>query len=362
MQQNPLRLRSIHHVEFWVGNARQAAYFYRRGFGFSQSAYAGLETGLRDRTSYLLTQGKIRLVLTTPLSPDDPASEHIRLHGDGVRDIAFHVDDADRAFAEAVRRGAEPAVEPRDLGDQCGRVRHAAVRTYGETIHSFLSYTDYNGPFLPGFVERPVPGEDIGLLRIDHMVGNVELGRMNEWADWYHRVLGFERFISFDDKDISTEYSALMSVVMADDAQAIKFPLNEPAPGRRKSQIDEYLEYYRGAGVQHVALLVTDIVHTVSKLRENGVDFLRVPDSYYETLPQRVGEISESVETLRKLAILVDRDEEGYLLQLFTRPVQDRPTVFFEIIERKGSRGFGKGNFRALFEAIEREQALRGNL
>ena len=362
MQQNPLRLRSIHHVEFWVGNARQAAHFYRLGFGFSQAAYAGLETGSRDHTSYLMTQGKIRLVLTTPLGPEHPAAAHVMTHGDGVRDIAFHVDDADRAFEEAVRRGAEPAIEPHDLRDEGGCVRRAAVRTYGDTIHSFISDAGYRGTFLPGFVERRVEGRDIGLLRVDHMVGNVELGKMNEWADWYHRVLGFDRFISFDDKDISTEYSALMSVVMADDAQAIKFPLNEPAPGKRKSQIDEYLEYYRGPGVQHVALLTADIVATVSALRENGVEFLRVPDSYYDLLPGRVGEIDESIEELRRLGVLVDRDEEGYLLQLFTRPVQDRPTVFFEIIERKGSRGFGKGNFRALFEAIEREQALRGNL
>lgn len=362
MQHNPLRLRSIHHVEFWVGNARQAAYFYRLGFGFSQAAYAGLETGCRAHTSYLMTQGKIRLVLTTPLGPDHPAAAHVLAHGDGVRDIAFHVDDADRAFEEAVRRGAEPAVEPHDLRGQEGCVRRAAIKTYGDTIHSFISDAGYRGTFLPGFVDRRVEGRDIGLLRIDHMVGNVELGKMNEWADWYHRVLGFDRFISFDDKDISTDYSALMSVVMADDAQAIKFPLNEPAPGRKKSQIDEYLEYYRGPGVQHVALLTTDIVATVSALRANGVEFLRVPDSYYELLPSRVGEIDESVDELRRLGVLVDRDEEGYLLQLFTRPVQDRPTVFFEIIERKGSRGFGKGNFRALFEAIEREQALRGNL
>jgi 4-hydroxyphenylpyruvate dioxygenase len=362
MPQNPLRLKSIHHVEFWVGNARQASYFYRGGFGFSESAYAGLETGQRDHTSYVLAQGKIRVVLTTPMSPELPASEHIRCHGDGVRDVAFHVDDADRAFEEAVRRGAQPAIEPRELRDEHGAVRHAAIHTYGDTIHSFISYHGYAGPFLPGFVARDVPGRDIGLLRVDHIVGNVDLGRMNEWAEWYARVLGFERFISFDDKDISTEYSALMSVVMADDSQAIKFPINEPAPGRRKSQIDEYLEYYRGAGVQHIALLSRDIAHTVRCLRDNGVGFLRVPDSYYAALPQRVGEIAESIETLKDLAILVDRDEEGYLLQLFTRPVEDRPTLFFEIIERKGSRGFGKGNFRALFEAIEREQAARGNL
>jgi 4-hydroxyphenylpyruvate dioxygenase len=360
--QNPLRLKSIHHVEFWVGNARQASYYYRRGFGFSQTAYAGLETGQREHTSHVLAQGKIRIVLTTPLLPDAPASEHVRCHGDGVRDIAFHVDDADLAFEQAVRRGATPAVEPREIRDRHGAIRHAAIHTYGDTLHSFISYLDYSGPFLPGFVERNVPGEDIGLLRIDHIVGNVELGRMNEWAEWYSRILGFDRYVSFDDKDISTEYSALMSVVMADDSQSIKFPINEPAPGRKKSQIDEYLEYYRGPGVQHVALQVKDICETVARLRHNGVEFLRVPDSYYALLPERVGEIAESFGRLQQSAVLVDRDQDGYLLQLFTRPVQDRPTLFFEIIERKGSRGFGKGNFRALFEAIEREQALRGNL
>jgi len=362
MQPNPLRLRSIHHVEFWVGNAKQAAFFYRQAFGFSQLAYAGLETGQRAQASYVLGQGRIRFVMSTPLSPDHPAAEHLRAHGDGVCDIAFHVDDADLAFAEAVRRGAAVAVEPRTLADDHGAIRHAAVRAYGDTVHSFISYDTYNGPFLPGFVEAPRPGEDLGLLRIDHIVGNVELGRMNDWAEWYQRVLGFERFLTFEDKDISTEYSALMSIVMADDSRAIKFPINEPAPGRRKSQIDEYLDFYRGPGVQHIALLTTDILSTVGRLSTRGVQFLRVPDSYYELLPSRVGSIDESTDKVRELGILVDRDEEGYLLQLFTQPVEDRPTLFFEIIERKGSRGFGKGNFRALFESIEREQALRGNL
>jgi 4-hydroxyphenylpyruvate dioxygenase len=361
-ERNPLRLKSIHHVEFWVGNAKQAAFYYRNAFGFSQFAYAGLETGLRDRASYAMQQGKARLVLTSPLTADGPLAEHVRTHGDGVRDIAFHVEDADRAFAEAVRRGATPVLEPRDRRDANGTVRHAAIATYGETIHSFLSIGDYRGPFLPGFVERHAPGRDAGLLRIDHMVGNVELGRMDEWADWYSRVLGFTRYISFDDKDIATEYSALMSIVMSDDSHAIKFPLNEPAQGRRKSQIEEYLDYYRGPGIQHVALLTDDILASIARLRENGVEFLNVPDSYYDALPSRVGEIDEAVDQVRSLRILVDRDEEGYLLQLFTRPVVDRPTVFFEIIQRKGSRGFGKGNFKALFEAIEREQALRGNL
>jgi 4-hydroxyphenylpyruvate dioxygenase len=362
VHENPLKLKSIHHVEFLVGNAKQAAFYYRQAFGFSQTAYSGLETGNRDLTSYLLTQGKTRFVFSTPLCPEGPAAAHVALHGDGVRDIAFHVEDADAAFAEAVKRGAEPAIQPYELSDQHGRVRRAAIKTYGETIHSFISYTDYNGPFLPGFTARDVPGRDAGILRVDHMVGNVELGKMDEWAEWYSRVLGFKRYISFDDKDISTEYSALMSIVMSDNSYAIKFPINEPASGRRKSQIQEYLDYYRGPGVQHIALLTTDIAQTVSTLRASGVDFLTVPGSYYDSLPQRVGEIDETIDTIRNLGILVDRDEEGYLLQLFTRPVEDRPTLFFEIIQRKGSRGFGKGNFKALFEAIEREQALRGNL
>jgi 4-hydroxyphenylpyruvate dioxygenase len=362
MADNPLRLKSIHHVEFWVGNARQAAFYYRNAFGFSQFAYAGLETGQRDVTSYALQQGKARIVVSTALAPDHPVADHVARHGDGVRDIAFHVDDADAAFREAVARGATAVSAPADRRDAHGTVRHAAIATYGDTIHSLLSYKDYAGPFLPGFVERAAPGREAGLLRIDHMVGNVELGQMNRWAEWYSNVLGFSRYISFDDKDISTDYSALMSIVMSDNSYAIKFPINEPAAGKKKSQIDEYLEYYRGPGVQHVALLTNDIVQTIETLRRNGVEFLSVPDSYYDLMPQRVGEIEEAVETIRRLGILVDRDEEGYLLQLFTRPVQDRPTLFFEIIQRKGSRGFGKGNFRALFEAIEREQALRGNL
>ena len=362
MGDNPLKLRAIHHVEFWVGNARQAAYFYRQAFGFSQIAYAGLETGQRDRTSYALTQGKARLLLSSPLDSSSAIADHTARHGDAVRDIAFLVDDADRAFDEAVRRGARPAMEPRDLSDECGSVRQAAIHTYGDTIHSFISYQNYRGPFLPGFATREVRGEPAGILRIDHIVGNVELGKMNEWAEWYSRVLGFRRFISFDDKDISTEYSALMSIVMSDDSFSIKFPINEPAEGRKKSQIQEYLDFHHGPGVQHIALLTADIVETVSSLRRNGVEFLHVPDSYYEELPDRVGEMKQSTETLRSLGILVDRDEDGYLLQIFTQPVEDRPTLFFELIEREGSRGFGKGNFKALFESIEREQALRGNL
>ncbi len=362
MAENPLRLKGIHHVEFLVGNARQAAYYYRHAFGFSQFAYAGLETGRRDSASYALQQGKARLVLTTPLDPGSEASAHVTLHGDGVRDIAFHVEDADAAFAEAVARGARPVSEPADRHDARGTIRHAAIATYGDTIHSLISFGSYDGPFLPGYEAQVAPGADAGLLRIDHMVGNVELGAMNQWAEWYSRVLGFSRFISFDDKDISTEYSALMSIVMSDSSYAIKFPINEPAPGRKKSQIAEYLDYYRGPGVQHIALLTTDIVSTVTRLRANGVEFLSVPESYYDGLAGRVGAIDEEAATVRRLGLLVDRDEEGYLLQLFTRPVEDRPTLFFEIIQRKGSRGFGKGNFRALFEAIEREQGLRGNL
>ena len=350
------------HVELWVGNAKQAAYYFEHAFGFARHAYAGPETGVRDRASYVLRQGEINLVLTSALTDDHEVARFATKHGDGVRDIAFQVDDADRAFEEAVKRGATPAIEPHDESDQHGRVRRAAIHTYGDTLHSFIALDDYNGPFLPGYVEKSVPGRDAGILRIDHVVGNVELGKMDHWADWYSNVLGFKRFISFDDKDINTEYSALMSIVMSDDSGSVKFPINEPAMGRRKSQIDEYLEYYRGPGVQHIALQTIDIEQTVTALRDNGVEFLQVPPSYYDLLPSRVGAIDETLDDIRSLGILVDRDDEGYLLQLFTRPVEDRPTLFFELIQRKGSKGFGKGNFRALFEAIEREQALRGNL
>jgi len=359
---NPLRLKRIHHVEFWVGNAKQASYFYRKAFGFSQLAYSGLETGNRQFASYVLAQNKVRFVISTPFDPNHEASEHIRRHGDGVRDIALLVEDADFAFHEAVRRGAEPAIEPYDLRDERGTVRRAAIKTYGETIHSFVSYSDYDGAFLPGFTPAEIKGEDVGIAAVDHMVGNVELGAMNRWAEFYSRVMGFSRYITFDDKDISTEYSALMSIVMSDESHVVKFPINEPAAGKKKSQIEEYLDWYRGPGVQHVALICKSVIETVSKLRDNGVEFLRVPDSYYDELPARIGAIEESMDTLKDLGILVDKDDEGYLLQIFTKPLQDRPTVFFEIIQRKGSRGFGKGNFRALFESIEREQERRGNL
>ncbi|MBV9743036.1 MAG: 4-hydroxyphenylpyruvate dioxygenase [Acidobacteriia bacterium] len=362
MHTNPLKLRRIHHVEFWVGNAKQAAYFYRTAFGFSQIAYAGLETGSRSRCSYALRQNKTNFVMTAALDPNDPAAEHVRKHGDGVRDIALEVEDTDAAFREAVRRGAIPAQEPFDEKDEHGVIRRAAIQTYGDTIHSLISYRNYKGPFLPGYMEQPVAGDDLGILRVDHMVGNVELGKMNYWANYYANVFGFHRYITFDDKDISTQYSALMSIVMSDDSYSVKFPINEPAPGSRKSQVDEYLEAYCGPGVQHIALQVEDVLYTVERLQQNGVEFLRVPDSYYEALPSRLGKLDEPISELRRLGILVDQDDEGYLLQIFSKPVEDRPTLFFEIIQRKGSRGFGKGNFKALFEALEAEQEKRGNL
>jgi 4-hydroxyphenylpyruvate dioxygenase len=357
-----LQIKRIHHVEFWVGNARQAAFFYRNAFGFSQLAYRGQETGSREMTSYALTQGKATLVMSTPLTDSHPAAEHVRRHGDGVRDIAFEVADADLAFEQALARGATAAEAPHDLKDEFGVVRHAAVHTYGDTVHSLLSPRGYRGPFLPGYAAQHLAGYHAGIERIDHVVGNVELGQMNRWADFYAKIFGFHRFLSFDDKDISTKFSALMSIVMSDDSYAVKFPINEPAPGLRKSQIDEFLEFYEGAGVQHIALQVADELAAVDKLQRHGVEFLRVPDSYYEMLPDRVGKLEEPLGELRRLGILVDKDEEGYLLQVFTRPVEDRPTLFYEIIQRKGSRGFGKGNFKALFEAIELEQARRGNL
>jgi 4-hydroxyphenylpyruvate dioxygenase len=362
VRNNPLKLKTLHHIEFWVGNAKQAAYYYRHVLGFSQTAYAGLETRERRETSYVLSQGKARFVLTSPQSSRHPAAEHIKKHGDGVRDIAFLAEDADWAFAEAVKRGAKPASEPRTLQDDQGSVRHAAIQAYGDTVHSFISPVDYKGPFLPGFEARAIPGQGIGIALVDHIVANVELGRMEELADFYADVFGFHRYRTFDDKDISTEYSALMSVVMSDDAHIMKFPINEPAHGKRKSQIEEYLDYYEGPGVQHVALLTKDILQTVSAVQQRELDCLRVPDAYYDMLPDRVGKIDEELERVRQLGILVDRDPEGYLLQIFTKPVQDRPTLFFEIIQRKGSKGFGVGNFKALFEAIEHEQARRGNL
>lgn len=361
-QNNPLGLKRIHHLEFWVGNAKQAAHYYRTGFGFNVAAYCGLETGNRESTSWLMSQGDVRLLLTSPLHPGGPINEHLNQHGDGVRDIALEVEDADHAFAEATSRGAVAVAEPHTLHSDDGELRVAAIQTYGDTIHSFISRADYGGPFMPGFVERVIPGEELGFIRVDHMVGNVELGKMNHWAQWYSDVMGFHRYITFDDKDISTEYSALMSIVMSDDNYVIKMPINEPAEGKKKSQIQEYLDFYHGPGCQHIALLTGDIIKTVSDMRHRGVEFLTVPKSYYDEVPARVGPIQEDLAVIAELGILVDRDEHGYLLQLFTKPVEDRPTLFYEIIQRHGCRGFGKGNFKALFESIEREQARRGNL
>jgi 4-hydroxyphenylpyruvate dioxygenase len=357
-----LKIRGTDHVEFYVGNAKQAAYYYAHAFGFAVVAYSGLETGVRDRASYVLQQGKVRFVLTAPLQPDGAVAEHVHRHGDGVRDIALDVEDVDRAYEGTTKRGARSIMEPHDVKDENGTIRRAAIATYGDTIHSFVDRSKYRGIFLPGFKPTGMAATDGPLLYVDHMVGNVALGDMNRYVAYYRDVMGFSQWQHFDDNDISTEYSALMSKVMADGSGRIKFPINEPAEGKRKSQIEEYLEYYRGAGVQHIALATKDIIDTVGRLRDSGVAFLTVPPSYYEMLPDRVGKIDEDITTLAKLGILVDRDEEGYLLQLFTKPVEDRPTVFYEIIQRKGSRGFGIGNFKALFESIEREQALRGNL
>ena len=352
------------YVEFYVGNAKQASHFYRTAFGFQLLAYRGPETGVREAASYLLQQNKIRLVLTTPLRPSHPAAEHVHRHGDGVRDLALWVENAREAFRTAIERGARPALEPMVLEDESGRVVLAAIHTYGDTIHTLVERSDYRGLFLPGFraVEQRYRPGPVGLQYVDHIVGNVELGRMNEWVGFYERVMGFKNLISFDDKDISTEYSSLMSKVVSSGNERIKFPINEPAQGKKKSQIDEYLEFYGGAGAQHLALATNDIIETVTALRDRGVEFLTVPTTYYEELQERVGRIEEPVDRLQELGILVDRDPDGYLLQIFTKPVEDRPTLFYEIIQRKGARSFGKGNFKALFEAIEREQALRGNL
>lgn len=362
--QDFLPLNGTDFVEFYVGNARQAAYFYRAAFGMRLVAYAGPETGLRDRASYVVQQDKIRFVLTTPLRCGNAIADHIAKHGDGIKDIALWVDDAVSAWRETTRRGARSVREPWVLKDEHGSVRMSSIATYGDTVHTFVERSDYSGPFLPGFVavEQDLVVRPVGLKYIDHVVGNVGWHEMNAMIDFYRDVMGFDLFQSFDDKDISTEYSALMSKVMSNGNGRVKFPINEPAEGRKKSQIEEYLEFYNGPGAQHLALATDDILTTVSKLREQGVEFLHVPETYYTELLGRVGKIDESIEDLKRLNLLVDRDEEGYLLQIFTRPVEDRPTVFFEIIQRKGGRSFGKGNFKALFEAIEREQGLRGNL
>ncbi len=362
---NPLAQIDWDYVEFYVGNAKQAAHYYMSAFGFDQIAYAGPETGVPGRVSYLLEQNKIRFVLTASLVPDDEIARHVMLHGDGVKDIAILVEDAQAAFEMAVRGGARVVREPSVLDDSNGRLIAATIATYGETVHSFIQRDGYRGIFAPGFVEERktlAAAVKPGLQFIDHCVGNVGWGEMDVWGDFYGRVFGFSQLVSFDDTDISTEYTALRSKVMTDPRHRVKFPINEPAQGKKKSQIEEYLEFYRGAGVQHMAIRTDDIAATIRALKANGVEFLDTPDSYYEMLAERVGKIDEALETLRDLRILVDRDDMGYMLQIFTKPLQDRPTVFFEIIQRKGSLSFGKGNFKALFVSIEREQEKRGTL
>jgi 4-hydroxyphenylpyruvate dioxygenase len=357
-------LNGVDHVELFVGNAAQAAYFYEHAYGFRRVAYAGLETGVRDRTSHVLQQGRIRLVLTGALHSDSPIAAHQHRHGDGVKVIALSVPDAARAYEEATARGAKGVLAPQEHSDEHGAVKLASIEAYGETLHTFVERGAYDGAFLPGY--EPVAGgsgqDGDALLAIDHIVGNVELGAMERWVKYYEDVFGMTEMIHFTDEAISTEYSALMSKVVTDGSGRVKFPINEPAEGKRKSQIDEYLEFYEGAGAQHIAVATRDIVATVTELRRRGVEFLSVPDSYYDEVPERVPELQEQLADLRAQGILVDHDDEGYLLQIFTRPVGDRPTVFFELIERHGARGFGEGNFKALFEAIEREQDRRGNL
>jgi 4-hydroxyphenylpyruvate dioxygenase len=358
-------LNGIDHVELWVGNAAHAAYYMASAHGLTEVAYAGLETGWRDRVSHVLQSGRIRLVLTGTLRSDTEVADHHRRHGDGVKAIALSVPDVDHAWSEATRRGARGLREPWDAEDEHGRVRMADIAAYGDTVHRFVDRSRYHGPFLPGYRSVDHAGDPASggmLLAIDHIVGNVELGRMEDWVKFYEDVFGMTEMIHFSDEDISTEYSALMSKVVSDGSGRVKFPINEPAEGKRKSQIDEYLEYYEGAGAQHIALATRDIVGTVEELTRRGVRFLRTPDAYYDEAPGRVGDIDEDMADLRRLGILVDRDDEGYLLQIFTKPLGDRPTIFFEIIERHGARGFGDGNFKALFQAIEREQELRGNL
>ncbi len=362
--QDFLPINGTDYVELYVGNAKQAAHYYKTAFGFQSLAYAGLETGLKDQVSYVLVQDKIRLVLTTPLNSSNPISEHIKNHGDGVKVIALWVDDARKAFAETTSRGAEVYFEPTVEKDDNGEVVRAGIRTYGDTVHIFVERKNYKGVFLSGFEKWESeynPGWT-GLKYVDHMVGNVELGSMNKWASFYANVLGFANLITFDDKDISTQYTALMSKVMTNGNGRIKFPINEPAIGLKKSQVEEYLDFYEGAGCQHIAVATDDIVFTISEMKKRGVEFLHVPGTYYDTVAERVGTIAEDMEILKGLGIMVDRDEEGYLLQIFTKPVEDRPTLFFEIIQRKGAKSFGKGNFQALFESIEAEQARRGTL
>tara|TARA_A100001011_G_scaffold342127_1_gene375421 strand:- start:69 stop:1196 length:1128 start_codon:yes stop_codon:yes gene_type:complete len=362
--QDFLPINGTDYVEFYVGNAKQAAHFYKTAFGFQSLAYSGLETGDSTKTSYVLVQDKIRIVLTTPMSGNSEIEEHITKHGDGVKVIALWVDDATKSWEETTKRGAKSYMDPKKIEDKNGIVIQSGIHTYGDTVHVFVERKNYNGIFLPRFEkwESSYNPEPIGLKYIDHMVGNVGWNEMNVWGDFYRDVMGFANLITFDDKDISTQYTALMSKVMTNGNGRIKFPINEPAEGAKKSQIEEYLEFYNGAGCQHIAIATDDIIETVKKMKARGVDFLHVPKTYYDTVLDRVGEIDEEITKLRDLSILVDRDEEGYLLQIFTKPVEDRPTLFFEIIQRKGAQSFGKGNFKALFEAIELEQQKRGTL
>ncbi len=361
-----LPLKRIDYIEFFCGNAKQSALYYQYAFGFKLTGYSGLETGNREYASYLLEQGKIRFVLTTSYKDDSFISDHVRFHGDGVRDVAFEVDDATKSFNETVKRGAVPVLEPTEFKDETGTIVKSSIKTFGDTIHSFIERKNYKGSFFPGFVDatkRSLAGvSDTNLKAVDHMVGNVELGKMLHWVEFYSKTLGFNQLLSFDDKDISTEYTALMSKVMQNNTGKIKIPINEPAKGKKKSQIEEYLDFYKSPGIQHIAMATPNILETVSSLISRGVEFLTVPTTYYSELEERVGKIDEDIKSLEKLGILVDRDEDGYLLQIFTKPVEDRPTLFFEIIQRKGARSFGKGNFKALFESIEREQELRGTL
>lgn len=360
-----IAIEGFDYIEFFVGNALQACYYYHKGFGFDVVGYRGLETGDRDSVSYVLRQKNVQLVLTGSLGPESPIAEHVHQHGDGVKNIALRVKDARKAYETALSRGAKSIIEPEVVEDENGRFVSATVQAYGDTVHTFVERHAYKGGFAPGFKTVEKPGNDgkgAGLLIVDHVVGNVERDRMESWVEFYQKVFGFYVYQYFDAKDISTQYSALVSKVMANKSGSIKLPINEPAPGARRSQIQEYLDYYTAPGVQHIAIATADIIKTVANLRERGIEFLTVPRSYYDALPERVGEIDEDIEELSKLGILVDRESEGYLLQIFTKPVEDRPTLFFEVIQRKGAKGFGKGNFKALFESIEREQAARGNL
>jgi len=360
-----LPLQGTDYVEFYVGNAKQAAHFYKTAFGFQSLAYAGPETGIKDRVSYAVIQNKLIFVFTTSLRPGNAIADHVYKHGDGVKVLALRVDDATGAWHETTLRGAQSYLEPTILNDELGELIMSGIHTYGETVHVFIERKNYKGAFMPGYKAWKTPyynPSETGLQYVDHCVGNVGWNQMNKWVKFYEDVMGFKNILSFDDNDISTEYSALMSKVMSNGNGYVKFPINEPAEGKKKSQVEEYLEFFNGEGVQHVAMATNDIIHTVSSLRDRGVEFLSIPTSYYDELQDRVGKIDEDVEPLKQLGILVDRDDEGYLLQIFTKPVQDRPTLFFEIIQRKGAKSFGKGNFKALFEAIEREQGLRGNL